>query len=59
MEDLSIEAPPSLKPAKKYCDVTGFETKYKDPITQLYYADGIVFSYVRNLSKISVETYLN
>jgi INO80 complex subunit C len=33
MEDLSIEAPPSLKPAKKYCDVTGFETKYKDPIT--------------------------
>jgi hypothetical protein len=23
--DMSIDAPPSLKPAKRYCDVTGFE----------------------------------
>ena len=23
--DTSIEAPPSLKPPKKYCDITGFE----------------------------------
>lgn len=23
--DVSIEAPPSMYPAKKYCDITGFE----------------------------------
>lgn len=23
--DISIDAPPSLKPSKKYCDITGFE----------------------------------
>ncbi|CAD8186739.1 unnamed protein product [Paramecium pentaurelia] len=56
---LSIEAPPSLKPAKKYCDITGFEAKYKDPITQLQYCDSIVFNYIRNFPKASAETYLN
>ncbi|CAD8080392.1 unnamed protein product [Paramecium primaurelia] len=56
---LSIEAPPSLKPAKKYCDITGFEAKYKDPITQLSYCDSIVFNYIRNCPKASAETYLN
>ncbi|CAK90509.1 unnamed protein product (macronuclear) [Paramecium tetraurelia] len=59
ISDLSIEAPPSLKPAKRYCDVTGFEAKYKDPVTQLYYCDSIVFNYIRNCPKASAETYLN
>ncbi|CAD8099929.1 unnamed protein product [Paramecium sonneborni] len=56
---LSIEAPPSLKPAKRYCDVTGFEAKYKDPVTQLYYCDAIVFNYIRNCPKATAEAYLN
>jgi INO80 complex subunit C len=30
----AIEAPPSLLPAKKYCDLTGLEAKYTDPKTR-------------------------
>ena len=35
-----IEAPPSLLPAKKYCDLTGLEAKYTDPKTRLRYFSG-------------------
>jgi hypothetical protein len=27
MADVNIEAPPSMYPAKKYCDITGFEVR--------------------------------
>ena len=27
LKDISIDAPPSLKPSKKYCDITGFEVQ--------------------------------
>src|SRR5208282_4077105 len=30
-----IDAPPSLLPQKKYCDITGLEGKYTDPKTKL------------------------
>lgn len=32
---LSIQAPPSLKPQKHYCDITGLEGKYKSPANAL------------------------
>ena len=32
---MSIEGRPPLKPALKYCDITGFEAKYTDKNTQL------------------------
>jgi len=32
---MSIEAPPPMKPHKKYCDVTGFQAKYKDRVSGL------------------------
>lgn len=32
---LSISAPPSLKPQKHYCDITGLEGKYKSPSNAL------------------------
>ena len=35
-----IEAPPSLLPAKKYCDLTGLDAKYTDPKTRLRYFSG-------------------
>eukprot|EP00123_Amoebidium_parasiticum_P002783 comp14069_c0_seq1/m.9932 comp14069_c0_seq1/g.9932 ORF comp14069_c0_seq1/g.9932 comp14069_c0_seq1/m.9932 type:complete len:146 (-) comp14069_c0_seq1:71-508(-) len=33
----SIEAPPSLKPAHKYCDLTGLPANYTDPRTKMRY----------------------
>jgi hypothetical protein len=35
-----IEAPPSLLPAKKYCDLTGLQAKYTDPKSKLRYYSG-------------------
>ena len=32
---ISIQAPPSLKPQKHYCDITGLEGKYKSPTNAL------------------------
>ncbi|XP_038078198.1 INO80 complex subunit C-like isoform X2 [Patiria miniata] len=45
----SIEAPPSIKPAKKYSDLSGFPAKYTDPQTKLRYADAEEFSRTRML----------
>jgi len=42
-----IEAPPSLLPAKKYCDLTGLEAKYTDPKTRLRYFSGHEYLQVR------------
>lgn len=30
-----IAAPPSLRPKKHYCDITGLEGKYRSPLSQL------------------------
>lgn len=35
--DHEYEAPPSLRPSKKYCDVTGLEAPYTDPKSRLRY----------------------
>lgn len=35
--DHEYDAPPSLKPAKRYCDVTGLEAPYTDPKSRLRY----------------------
>lgn len=35
--DHEYEAPPSLRPPKKYCDVTGLEAPYTDPKSRLRY----------------------
>ncbi|XP_071802916.1 INO80 complex subunit C-like [Asterias amurensis] len=45
----SIDAPPSLKPAKKYSDLSGFPAKYTDPQTKLRYSDTEEFSRTRML----------
>ena len=31
----NIAAPPSVRPAKKYCDLTGLEAPYTDPRTKV------------------------
>jgi INO80 complex subunit C len=35
--DHEYEAPPSLRPSKKYCDITGLEAPYTDPKSRLRY----------------------
>lgn len=55
---MSIRAPPSLYPTKKYCDFSGFESKYLDPKTRLRYCNTTVFSIIRALSLDQVSEYL-
>ncbi|CAK3826993.1 Chromatin-remodeling complex subunit IES6 [Lecanosticta acicola] len=54
----SISAAPSLKPKKKYCDITGLPAKYKDPKSGLYYYNAEIYVVVKNLSTTQVQEYL-
>ncbi|TXT13789.1 hypothetical protein VHUM_01156 [Vanrija humicola] len=51
-------APPSLLPAKKYCDITGLQAAYTDPRTKLRYKGIEVWSIVRNLGPGVDQSYL-
>ena len=53
-----IEAPPPLKPVRKYSDVSGLIAKYTDPLTGLYYSNTEEFETIRTLSTSSVQSYL-
>ncbi|BBN00601.1 hypothetical protein Mp_2g00470 [Marchantia polymorpha subsp. ruderalis] len=55
---VSIEAPPSMYPAKKYCDITGFEAPYTDPRTKLRYANADIFKRIRSLPDEFIQGYL-
>ncbi|KAM3421789.1 hypothetical protein BST61_g2168 [Cercospora zeina] len=54
----SIAAAPSLKPKKKYCDITGLPAKYKDPKSGLYYYNAEIYAVVRSLNTTQVQQYL-
>ncbi|XP_037532249.1 INO80 complex subunit C [Nematolebias whitei] len=54
----SIDAPPSLKPAKKYSDISGLPAHYTDPQTKLRFASSEEFSYIRLLPTDVVTGYL-
>ncbi|ERN06652.1 hypothetical protein AMTRI_Chr01g135050 [Amborella trichopoda] len=56
---VNIEAPPSIYPAKKFCDITGFETHYTDPKTKLRYVNTDVFKRIRYLPNDYVQRYLS
>ncbi|GAC93228.1 potential vacuolar protein sorting protein [Pseudozyma hubeiensis SY62] len=43
----SVEAPPSLRPAKKYCDVTGLIAPYTDPKSGLRYHSVEVYEIIK------------
>jgi INO80 complex subunit C len=43
----SISVPCSLKPAKKYCDITGYEASYTEPQTGLRYCDADIYHFIR------------
>lgn len=54
----SIAAAPSLKPKKKYCDITGLPAKYRDPKTGLFYYNAEIYAVVKGLSTTQVQEYL-
>ena len=54
----NIEGPPSLKPVKRYCDVTGLEGKYVDPKSKLYYHSPEVFAFIRQQNNAIIQGYL-
>lgn len=50
--DHTPTAPPSLLPAKKYCDITGLPASYTDPRTKLRYKGLDVWHVVRGLVRL-------
>ncbi|GAA6006838.1 hypothetical protein JCM10207_009111 [Rhodosporidiobolus poonsookiae] len=54
----SVEAPPSLLPPKRYCDVTGLEAKYLDPKSTLRYHNPEVYDVVRGFQPAVIQGYL-
>lgn len=55
---MNVEAPPSMYPAKKYCDMSGFEAPYTDPRTKLHFANTDIFKKIRALPTEYVQGYL-
>eukprot|EP00899_Mesostigma_viride_P010013 jgi/Mesvir1/19012/Mv12780-RA.1 len=55
---VNIQAPPSMYPAKKYCDITGLKAPYSDPKTKLRYANARAFHYLRHLPEEKIQEYL-
>ncbi|WVQ72438.1 hypothetical protein IAR50_001990 [Cryptococcus sp. DSM 104548] len=56
---LTPTAPPSLLPAKKYCDITGLHANYTDPRTKLRYKGLDVWHAVRGLGPGGDQAYLS
>ncbi|KAI9591196.1 hypothetical protein BDF19DRAFT_389679, partial [Syncephalis fuscata] len=54
-----ITAPPSLKPRKKYCDITGLEAKYTEPKTNLRYHSAQVYELIQELTPHRVQELLS
>ncbi|XP_034409463.1 INO80 complex subunit C [Cyclopterus lumpus] len=54
----SIDALPSLKPTKKYSDISGLPANYTDPQTKLRFTSSEEFSYIRLLPTDVVTGYL-
>jgi INO80 complex subunit C len=52
LADHTPAAPPSLLPAKKYCDITGLHANYTDPRTKLRYKGLDVWHVVRSLVRV-------
>ncbi|KAI0794816.1 hypothetical protein C8Q75DRAFT_712597, partial [Abortiporus biennis] len=55
----SIEAPPSLLPQRRYCDITGLEAPYTDPATGLRYHDKSIYELIKGLSTTAAKDYLS
>jgi INO80 complex subunit C len=56
--DLTSQAPPSLLPAKKYCDITGLPAKYTDPKTRLHFRGLEVLDVIRGMVSFLLPAFL-
>lgn len=57
---LSVQAPPSLKPQKHYCDITGLEGKYKSPANALRFHNVEIYQEViKNMAPGMDQEYLS
>lgn len=54
----SIESGPSIKPIKKYCDITGLKGNYKSPSSGIIYHNSEIYSIVKNMSTGVDQQYL-
>lgn len=54
----TIAAPPSLKPIKTYCDITGLPTHYKSPHNQIRYYNTECYSIVKSMPAGVDQQYL-
>ncbi|KAI0079153.1 hypothetical protein K474DRAFT_1659448 [Panus rudis PR-1116 ss-1] len=55
----SIEAPPSVLPPRRFCDITGLEGPYTDPATGLRYHDKSIYEIIKGLSTSAAKDYLS
>jgi INO80 complex subunit C len=58
LDFLRIGALPSLKPKKKYCDLSGLVAIYTDPKTLLHYFNATYYHKIQQLSDDQVKKYL-
>lgn len=42
----NVNAPPSMRPTKKYCDVTGLVGRYRSPVNNLRYHNAEIYQLV-------------
>lgn len=54
----SIEAPPSLRPRKKFCDITGLIAPYTDPKTGLRYHSVEIYEIIKTFGPGVDQSYL-
>lgn len=54
----SIQVGVSVRPSKKYCDLTGYSAPYTHPGTQLRYASADLYQVIEALPRDAVEAYL-
>jgi INO80 complex subunit C len=54
----SVEAPPSIIPQRRYCDITGLEAPYTEPTSRLRYHDKNIYEIVKSLNPAAQQAYL-
>eukprot|EP00775_Hariotina_reticulata_P005858 gene5858-6099_t len=55
---VNLEPPPSMYPPKRYCDITGTEAAYVDPMTKLRYGSTEAFRVARSLTADEIQARL-
>jgi hypothetical protein len=55
----SIDVGPSVLPKTKYCDITGFQCNYIDPISRIKYFNNDIYKIIQNLNEPTINQYLS